>query len=307
MLFVGSCAGIFYAFDKDTGAIRWKYDTKPDQNTSFHGNPIVTDDLVVLDADLPKGHVYALERATGAVRWKFRADEGVSSDLIRHADTVFAVTSEDRLVAIDLKTGRLKWERFSGADRSDRSYPASPRIAGNVVLFGGRNGLLHALDADTGDVKWKRQLDGRISTSPMLIDGHVYVGSSMGRIYRLSPATGAIEYQFALPGSAYGNPTPVEDGIVVPVYENTLVKLDRDLTRIRWQRSGRGWAFRPLIWKGLIVIGNAAGDLWALNPTDGSASWSHHFKGIITSTGASGDVLYVGTQEGTVFAVRRPT
>jgi outer membrane protein assembly factor BamB len=56
----------------------------------------------------------------------------------------------------------------------------------------------------------------------------------------------------------------------------------------------------------VFVIGNAAGALWALDPKDGSAPWSHHFKGIITSTGSSGDVLYVGTQEGTVFAVRRP-
>ena len=62
-----------------------------------------------------------------------------------------------------------------------------------------------------------------------------------------------------------------------------------------------------VIWKGLIVIGNAAGDVFGLNPQDGSPAWSHHFKGIITSTGASGDVLYVGTQEGMVFAVRRPT
>jgi len=260
---------------------------------------------VVFDADLPKGHVYALERATGAVRWKFRVDEGVPSDLVRRGDTVFAVTSGDRLVAIDLDTGRLKWERFSGSDRSDRTSPVGPRIAGNVVLFGGRNGLVQALDANTGDAKWTRQLDGRISTPPTLVDGHVFVGSSKGRIYRLSPSTGAIEHEFALPGSAYGNPTPVENGIVVPVYDNTIVSLDRELTRIRWQRSGRGWAFRPLIWKGLIVVGNAAGDLWALDPKDGSASWSHHFKGIITSTGASGDILYVGMQEGTVFAVRR--
>jgi outer membrane protein assembly factor BamB len=53
------------------------------------------------------------------------------------------------------------------------------------------------------------------------------------------------------------------------------------------------------------VIGDAAGDLWALNPVDGSTSWSHHFKGTITSTGDSGDALYAGTQEGMVFAVRR--
>ena len=74
-----------------------------------------------------------------------------------------------------------------------------------------------------------------------------------------------------------------------------------------WQRSGRGWALRPRIWNGVVVIGNADGDLFAFNPKDGSPAWSHHFKGTITSTGAAGDVLYVGTQEGSVFAVRLRT
>lgn len=303
-MFVGSCAGFFYAFDKDTGAIRWKYDTHPDQNTSFHGDPIVYDDLLIVDADLPKGHVYALERATGALRWKFRADEGVSTDLVKHAGTVFAVTTEDRLVALDLKTGRLKWDRFSGADRSDKTYPNSPRVVGNVVLFAGRNGLVQALDVDSGAVKWTRQLEGRSSTPPTPIDGGVYVGSGKNAIYRLNPSTGAIERELALPGTAYGNPTPTENGIVVPVNENTVVSVDRELTAIRWQRSGKGWARRPLIWNGMIVLGNADGDLFAFNRQDGSPAWSHPLKGIITSTGASGDMLYVGTQEGMVYAVR---
>ena len=188
------------------------------------------------------------------------------SDLIRHGDTVFAVTSEDRLVALDLKTGRLKWERFSGADRSDRSYPTSPRIAGSVVLFGGRNGLVQALDPGTGDVKWTRQLNGRVSTPPTLIDGGVYVGSSKGSIYRLHPATGEIEHELVLPGSA----SRESDAHRERHRRSRLRKQHREsrsrLTRIRWQQSGRGWAFRPLIWKGLIVLGNAGGDLFTLRP-----------------------------------------
>jgi outer membrane protein assembly factor BamB len=304
-LFVGSCAGLFFAFNKNTGAIQWTFDARPDQNSSFHGDPIVTDDLVIFDADLPKGHAYAVERKTGALRWKFRADEGVPTDLVRHDDAVFAATSNDRLVALDLRTGRLRWDRSSGADREGLKGAVAPRVVGNVVLFAAQTGVVYALDANTGEIRWSRQLEGRLNTPPVPIDGHVFVGSNRNVMYRLDLASGAIERKLELPGIAYGNPTPIHDGIIVPVYQNTLVCLDRDLTRIIWQQSGRSWALRPLIWQGLIVIGNAAGDLFAFNPNDGAPAWSHHFKGIITSTGSSGDVLYVGTQEGTVFAVRR--
>ena len=303
-MFVGSCAGLFYAFNKNSGAIEWTFDAKPDQNSSFHGDPIVTDDLVVFDADLPKGHAYAVDRKTGALRWKFRADEGVPTDLVKHGDTVFASTSNDRLIALDLRTGRLHWDRSSGAEKEGLKGAVAPRVAGNIVLFATQTGVVQALDANSGEVRWSRQLEGRLNTPPTPIDGHVFVGSNKNVMYRLALATGAIERQLELPGIAYGNPTPVDDCIVVPVYQNTFVCLDRDLTRIIWQQSGRFWALRPLIWQRLVVIGNAAGDLFAFNPKDGSPAWSHHFKGTITSTGAAADTLYVGTQEGTVYAVR---
>ena len=254
---------------------------------------------------MPKGHAYAVDRKTGTLRWKFRADDGASSDLAKHDETVFAVTSGDRLVALDIRTGQLRWERSSGAEREEQpTYGIAPRVADNTVLLGGKNGIVQALDVKTGDVKWSRQLDGRINTPPSPIEGHVFVGTAKNVMYRLALATGAVERQIELPGTAYGNPTPVDDRIVVPVFKNTLVCVDRDLTRVIWQQSGRSWALRPRVWNGLVVIGNADGNLFAFNAKDGSSVWSHHFKGIITSTGASGDVLYVGTQEGTVYAVR---
>jgi outer membrane protein assembly factor BamB len=224
---------------------------------------------------------------------------------VKHDETVFAVTSGDRLVALDLRTGQLRWERSSGAEpEKEPTYGIAPRVVQDVVLFGGKNGLVQALDVKSGDVKWSRQLEGRINTPPSPMDGHVFVGTGKNVMYRLALSTGAVERQIELPGTAYGNPTPVGHRIVVPVFKNSFIGLDRDLTRVVWQQPGRTWALRPRIWNGLVVIGNADGDLLAFNPTDGSRVWSHHFKGIITSTGASGDTLYVGTQEGTVYAVR---
>jgi len=253
---------------------------------------------------LPKGHAYAVDRKTGTLRWKFRADEGVPTDLVSHEGTVFGVTSSDRLVALDLRTGRLLWERASGANEQGIKGAVAPRLAKNIVLFATQTGIIQALDPKTGEIRWSRRLEGRLNTPPTPIEGHIFVGSDKNVMYRLDPATGAVERTLELMGVPYGNPTPIHDRIVVPVYENTLVGLDRELTRIVWRQSGRSWASRPLVWQDLIVIGNAAGDFFAFNPNDGAPVWSHHVKGIITSTGASGDMLYVGTQEGTVYAVR---
>src|SRR5687767_3923794 len=51
-VYVGSCAGIFYAFNKDTGEVRWTYDIRKDgKQTSFHGNPLIAGDVILIGTD----------------------------------------------------------------------------------------------------------------------------------------------------------------------------------------------------------------------------------------------------------------
>ena len=66
-MFIGSCAGNFYAINKSTGQLRWSYDIRKDGNQqSFHGDPLVTNDLILIGTDRScdpngVGHVYAYE------------------------------------------------------------------------------------------------------------------------------------------------------------------------------------------------------------------------------------------------------
>lgn len=51
-VFVGSCAGIFYALNKATGELRWSYDIRKDgKQISFHGNPLIVDDMILIGTD----------------------------------------------------------------------------------------------------------------------------------------------------------------------------------------------------------------------------------------------------------------
>jgi hypothetical protein len=44
-------------------------------------------------------------------------------------------------------------ERSSGAEREkEQTYGIAPRVVENIVLFGGKNGLVQALDVKSGDV-----------------------------------------------------------------------------------------------------------------------------------------------------------
>ena len=43
-VYVGSCSGSFFAFELDTGRVRWSYDTSRDvEHGQFHGEALVTE------------------------------------------------------------------------------------------------------------------------------------------------------------------------------------------------------------------------------------------------------------------------
>ena len=94
VMFIGSCAGNFYAVNKTTGQLQWSYDIRRDGNQqSFHGDPLVTNDLILIGTDKScdpngVGHVYAFERDSGKVRWKYRSTS-VPTDIIQINSSVY--------------------------------------------------------------------------------------------------------------------------------------------------------------------------------------------------------------------------
>jgi outer membrane protein assembly factor BamB len=54
------------------------------------------------------------------------------------------------------------------------------------VYIGSLDGNLYALDASTGEERWRQSLDGEIYSSPAVVDGVVYAGSFDDGLYALS-------------------------------------------------------------------------------------------------------------------------
>ena len=137
------------ALDRKTGLVKWEYDIRKDgEQSQFHEHPLVTGRLLVIGTDGKIGHVYAFERTTGAVLWKYKVnDRGVASDVIRVGDEGCFVTLGNKLVCVDLETGKPKWSfrsNYSGID--DCLTCSSPAVSEGRVFFGGLDGFAYALD-----------------------------------------------------------------------------------------------------------------------------------------------------------------
>ena len=131
--------------------MRWSYNIHQDGNqTSFHGNPLITDHLVLIGTDKSCdadgiGHVYAFDRDTGTVRWKYRT-AGTPTDIARIGPTIYAASFVDELIALNLADGTLRWKFSTGARNPDCVLPPAPVPVDDRIFYAGLDGILYGLD-----------------------------------------------------------------------------------------------------------------------------------------------------------------
>ena len=320
VLLIGSCAGTFYAFDKRTGKVRWSYNIHQDGNqTSFHGNPLITDQLVLIGTDKSCaagsiGHVYAFDRATGTVRWKYRT-AGTPTDIARIGSSIYAASFVDELIALNLSNGNLLWKFATGTPNPDCALPPAPVVVDDRVFYAGLDGILYGLDGQSGRLLWKHDLGKRATTKLSVAGNSLYMGNSTNRLFRISADDGHVQSELSVPASPEGRILVDADALYIFLEDRDgqggyLISTDLNLSQIRWtQKAERAWSSEwPRLWNGFLLAGNCRSELDAFRISDGAPQWSDKLTGCLRSIGTDGDneQIYVGAQEGTVYAYRPP-
>ena len=294
--------------------MRWSYDIRRDgKQISFHGNPLLTDDLILIGTDhncVPDGigHVYAFERNTGKVRWKYQTTS-VPTDILRVKENIYFGSFQDNWYALKLRTGELLWKFSTGTSNESCHFVKSPVADQGHLYLTGLDGIIYSLDAASGRIIWKQKLPAAPSTALALKDNLLFVGATNNRIYRLNAETGTTVAELPLEATPVGRITLTTDALLL-FSENRsersgyVVSLTTDLTKLRWhQKSSPDWASElPYAWEGLILAGNCRGDLQSFRASDGAPQWKLNLKGCIRSIGSSEKRVFVGVQEGTIYA-----
>ncbi|MFQ6035283.1 MAG: PQQ-binding-like beta-propeller repeat protein [Sedimentisphaerales bacterium] len=138
--------------------------------------------------------------------------------------------------------------------------PTAPVTAGGLVFVSGPDGIVRALDAATGKLRWKAYTGGAVRIPPTIWKGRAYVGSGDGWVYAFEARTGRLLWRFRAAPAARKIPVYdsllstwpaasgvlVEDGVAyvaagIVNYDGTYVfALDAVTGRIKWQNNTSG-------------------------------------------------------------------
>jgi outer membrane protein assembly factor BamB len=245
------------------------------------------------------------------VRWKYQTTS-VPTDIIRAGENIFFGSFQDRWSAMNLQTGRLVWDFSTGTSNEGCAMVKSPVADETNFYFIGLDGAIYSLNAKSGRLVWKRKLPASPSTALLMKGKLIFVGTTDKRIYRLNSQTGEIEAETVIEAQPVGRPTWADNAIVFFLENQSerrgyIVSISSDLAKINWtQKQSPEWASeRPHVVDGLVLAGNCRGELAAFRMSDGAPEWKVTLKGCIRSIGSSDDQVFVGVQEGTVYALRQ--
>jgi eukaryotic-like serine/threonine-protein kinase len=126
----------------------------------------------------------------------------------------------NEVVRLDLRTRRQAW-RYSHPQRQFPFY-SSPAVMDGKVVVGGRDKMVHCLNAATGKVIWTFTTRARVESSPAISGGRVYVGSNDGRFYVLDLAKGTKLWEFTAGSPVSASPAIAHGRLVVGAQDGKL-------------------------------------------------------------------------------------
>jgi outer membrane protein assembly factor BamB len=88
-----------------------------------------------------------------------------------------------------------------------------------------------------------------------------------------------------------------------------LVAMDRTLSRVQWRKAApdRWTTSRVFTTQRTVLVGTPSGEVTAYCAADGSPAWSYKLAPApIRSIGGTEEMLFVGTPQGSLYAIRPP-
>lgn len=294
-----------FALDDKTGVQKWMVEDIADDSA-----PVISDGLVYQAG----GSLYALNAQTGQLEWKLKpSDRGTVMYSPAIAEGIIFFWEVQALIpggffggtlyAFDLKTRQQKW-KFS----VDHGMVSAPVAADGLIYFGTTSdpgmpkGYLYALDATTGKVRWKFSLSG---SSPAVIRGVVYYGSTNGILYALDARSGKKLWQFK---SARNYPSPVvaDQLVYLAVLGEHLHALDSRTGKEQWEfNTEKGLLSSPAIVDDVVYIGGFDGQLYALDAITGHELWRFTMgNALVSPPVVVNGVTYVASHDGYIYAIK---
>lgn len=332
-VFVGSSDRGLYALQAVNGETLWRFETLG----YVQGAPLYDPEEDVVYFGSNDGALYKVRADSGRLLWRLMTNAEVARRPVLAGDVLYAANANDTLVAVDRKTGQIRWAQHrTPAMGMEVAGYSGPTLAFGRVYMGFSEGTATCFDAATGDEVWEpvdlaAEAEQSLGDIPTYLDvdttpvatriaaGNVVIfGSYQGGVFALEAETGL--QIWSNPGvlgvsdlelweqpsvQLPEGPTQPRRLLLVATGTTGLWALDPDNGREVWRRNlPVGGVSQPQRIAGALLVNASQLGLFLLSPIDGSVIDGIHFAdGANTTPAAYGNRAFVLSNNGTFLAL----
>jgi outer membrane protein assembly factor BamB len=308
--------------------MQWKFHT----GGLIISSPVIADGLVY--AGSTDGYLYAVDLDSGKLKWKFETKARVVSSPAVAGGLVYFSSYDGWFYAVGALDGKPKWKFNNGGERRFAAkhihgalpaaetmpdpfdcYLSSPAVWNGAVYFGSGDGNIYALDASTGQLKWKFHTGDVVHASPAISGGTLFVGSWDSYFYAINATSGREQWRFKTGEDpdihnqvGIQSSAAVADGVVYfGCRDSNLYALDAMTGKKRWSFSTKpSWVISsPAILNGKVYFATSDSALfYGLDAGTGRQMFLLKFKfPFFSSPAIAGSTLYIGSHDGKLTAI----
>jgi outer membrane protein assembly factor BamB len=247
--------------------------------------------------------------------WSMNGGKLIEFQPVLQNGRMFMLKNDGRAFALDAASGRIKWRRRVGGLAA-----SAPGAGGGLVYFVGNRGgyggiagagpaTLTAIDQQTGRVRWHRVLSSASESSPLVVQGRVFVGSQSGTVYAFSAGRGRLLWTRQAGGPVKSALAYARGRLFFGDYGGSVTAL-RLNGSVAWRSGGLGEIYAtPAVAFGRVYVSSKSGSVYALSAAGGRMLWSHPTGGYVYAAPAVAAVrgmppaVFVGSYSGQFMAL----
>ena len=307
--------------------LKWKFPT----GDRVVSSPVWSNGAIFFGGD--DGNIYSVEAKSGRQLWKCATGGPAPSTPAVADGLLYAVSYDGKLYALNATTGGVQWKFATGGERRFEAkgihgfqpktqtiadpfdvFLSSAVVAQGAVFFGSGDGNLYAVDAKSGELRWKFPTRDVVHASPAYKDGVLFFGSWDSYFYAVDATTGKEKWRFhggedPLVHNQVGfqsSPAVVDGVVYTGCRDAQLYALEAATGKLKWKFDNAfSWVITsPAVADGKVYFATSDSSLYhVLDAATGKSILKQQDKAYIFSSPAiAGDVVLVGVLNGTLQA-----
>ena len=183
----------------------------------------------------------------------------------------------------------------------------SGAVAGEILVVGGYDQRVRALESHTGEVLWSFSTSSFVQASPLIVEDLVYIATDHA-LYALELHSGELQWETPTGNEgAYMGAPAYQDGVIYTTGGKVLLAVDSTSGEELWRIQGND-AFTALaVANQMIYVGNFDGSFYAFDQETGEEKWKFPDDGIFWAGPAVAGDMVYTGNENIVYALNAQT